>query len=144
MQYSESCNFQTTKLTIFAGTDLALVPRLIVQHDRVDFQRVVAFFVAADHRVAIEAAEVPVPTQPEVVLGPLQLADLGLHPAGQRHLGANDGRLVLRLHGKPLDAGVDHIGSGTDRDQQKQPEVADHLVKCRRHHWCRSLVHFVS
>uniref|UniRef100_A0A8W7P211 Uncharacterized protein n=1 Tax=Anopheles coluzzii TaxID=1518534 RepID=A0A8W7P211_ANOCL len=92
----------TLTLTILSAAHLALVPCLVVQHQRVDLERVVALLVAPDHRVAVEAAQVPVPPEPEVILRPLELAHLRLDPAGQRHPRPHYCRLVLRFHRKLL------------------------------------------
>lgn len=94
--------FMRSVLTVGTWADLTLISCIIVEHYGRDIEREVALLVAPHHRVSIEAAQVPMHAQPEVVLRPLDEARLGNHSTGQRHTRANDGRLVLGLHRKPL------------------------------------------
>lgn len=89
-------------LTVGTWADLTLISCIIVEHDGRDIEREVAFLVAPHHGVSIEATQVPVHAETEVVLRPLDQACLGYNPAWQRHPRANDGSLILGLHGEPL------------------------------------------
>lgn len=77
------------------------------------------FFVAANHGVPLESAEIPVRAQSEVVLGPLQDAGLVDNPAGQRDPRADDRRLILGLHRELLFA---HLPGRVHQAQAGYPQ----------------------
>jgi hypothetical protein len=85
-----------------SGRDLALIRGVVVEHDGEYVEREVTFLVASHHRVALEATEIAVLAEAEVILRPLKLAGLGHHSTRQRHSRADNRGLVLRFHGEAL------------------------------------------
>lgn len=82
-------------LTVGTWANLALISCIVVEHYGWDVKREVALLVTPDHRVPVEAAQIPVHAEPKVVFRPLNQPSLVYHAARQRHSWPNNRCLIL-------------------------------------------------